>query len=253
MIVEYHRPNTLEDVVTLLSRKNVVTVPLGGGTWLSQKTQPDFAVVDLQDLELNKITDDGQTFTLGATVTLQQVLDEFPISIDSMSAVEKSILIETTCNQRHSATIAGKLLTSDGRSPLTSAFLALDANLIFFPHKNILPLIDYLPLGNHFGNQKLIVGISIPKNVELRVDVVSRTEKDRPIVCVAAAIWPSNRFRVVLGGYGAVPVMAFDGLDRKRAFAAIHAVLRNADDEWGSAAFRIDVAEKLLKRILSSV
>ncbi len=38
MIIEYHRPETLEQALALLSRKNPPTLPLGGGSYLSRHT-----------------------------------------------------------------------------------------------------------------------------------------------------------------------------------------------------------------------
>jgi CO/xanthine dehydrogenase FAD-binding subunit len=50
MIVEYHRPPTLDLALQLLSRQSPVTVPMGGGTILNQPSPVPIAVVDLQEL-----------------------------------------------------------------------------------------------------------------------------------------------------------------------------------------------------------
>ena len=51
MITTYHRPQTLEEALTLLTQPN--TVPLGGGTLLSQPTTDSVQAVDLQSLSLD--------------------------------------------------------------------------------------------------------------------------------------------------------------------------------------------------------
>ena len=61
-IIEYHRPQTLEDALELLQRIEPVTVPLAGGTNLNspasasgQSSASALAVVDLQSLGLNTV------------------------------------------------------------------------------------------------------------------------------------------------------------------------------------------------------
>jgi CO/xanthine dehydrogenase FAD-binding subunit len=50
MITEYHRPKTLEEALALLSRTEVDTAPMGGGSTLKKDTLQPLAVVDLQAL-----------------------------------------------------------------------------------------------------------------------------------------------------------------------------------------------------------
>ncbi len=80
--------------------------------------------------------------------------------------------------------------------------------------------------------------------------MVSRTPKDRPIVCVAIAMWPSGRTRVVLGGHGPAPVIAMDGSEPGGAILAAEEAYRFSGDEWASADYRKAVAGKLVRRML---
>ena len=81
MITTYHRPHSLEEALTLLNQPN--RIPLGGGTLLSKPATDPVEVVDLQALDLDSITKSGnnpstgsgQRLELGATVTLQQLLE----------------------------------------------------------------------------------------------------------------------------------------------------------------------------------
>ena len=76
MITTYHRPKSLDDALKLLSRRTPITVPLGGGTVLSHQRGEDIEVVDLQALGLNGILERGKLLEVGATVTLQQLLED---------------------------------------------------------------------------------------------------------------------------------------------------------------------------------
>ena len=53
MITAYHRPQTLEEALELLSRPNIL--PLGGGTLLSNPQADPVEVVDLQSLDLGAL------------------------------------------------------------------------------------------------------------------------------------------------------------------------------------------------------
>ncbi len=74
MIREYHRPQTLDEALTLLNQPD--TLPLGGGTLLSQSTSASVEVVDLQALGLNTVKKLGNNLEIGATTTLQQLLED---------------------------------------------------------------------------------------------------------------------------------------------------------------------------------
>ena len=71
MIIEYLRPETLEETLRLLARTEPKTVPLGGGTVLNAPSDQQVAVVDLRNLGLNKMETKGRSLEIGATTTLQ--------------------------------------------------------------------------------------------------------------------------------------------------------------------------------------
>ena len=130
MITAYHRPKTLDEALALLTQPN--TLPLGGGTLLSQPTVDPVQVVDLQALGLDSINkkgnpsaSSGQALEIGATCTLQALL-ESELCPESLKI---AIKLEAPINIRNSATVAGTLVASDGRSTLATALFSLDAKL----------------------------------------------------------------------------------------------------------------------------
>lgn len=247
MITEYHRPETLPEVLELLARTEVVTVPLGGGTQLNQPSLKPVAAVDLQALGLNTLKIKGKYLQIGATVTLQKMLD-FKV----VQALKAALRHETTYNIRQVATVVGTLIESDGRSPITTALMALDAELDIQPGDEKIPLGSYLSLRNERRPNHLITRITIPNIVELGYEYVARTPADLPIVCAAVALWPSGRTRVALGGYGNTPLLAMDGPDSKGAQQAARDAYREAGDQWASAEYRSDVAEVLVRRCIQT-
>lgn len=251
MIVEYHRPKSLEEAVALLSRKQPFTVPLGGGTHLNRYQAKDLSVVDLQELALGKIETDGAFLFIGATVTLQDLLISDVIPQNIHEALKDSLLHEGGLNFRQLATIAGTMVSCDGRSPFATALLALDARLSWAGGPDRQPFGDFLPLREAFQQGKLITQIRFSASPVLKFMTVARTPYDRPIVCAAVATWPNGRTRVALGGHGVTPILAMDGPEAGGALVAAREAYRFAGDEWASAEYRMEIAGKLVQRMVS--
>lgn len=249
MIIEYHRPDTIGQALDLLTRQEPPTFALGGGTMLSHERKPDIAVVDLQNLGLNKIAQEGQLLHIGAAVTLQALFEyQFPLTIGE--ALHISLEHESGANTRQAATIAGTLATCDGRSSFVTALLALDPQIIWAPNDEVQGLGDYLLLRQESNKSKLILEVRVPMNATLRFASVARSPMDRPIVCAALASWPSGRTRVTLGGFGHAPIMALDGPEASGAVLASREAFRYSADAWASEEYRMDVAGKLVQRML---
>lgn len=251
MIVEYHRPEHLSEALELLARQDPPTIPLGGGTVLSRKQKDDVAVVDLQSLGLNRIEREGQMLHIGATVTLQALLesDELPEAL--CGSLCESLHHEAGQNIRQAATLGGTLVTCGGRSPFVTALLALDPRLVWAPEEDVQALGDYLPLREEFGRGQVIVSVRVPMNATLRLEMVARAPMDQPIVCAAVAQWPSGRTRVTLGGYGKTPILAMDGPEAGGAPVAAREAYRFAGDEWASAEYRMEVSGRLVQRMIA--
>ncbi len=250
MIAAYHRPHSLAEALTLITRPSPVTLPLGGGTLLSQGVSEAVEVVDLQDLGLNQIKRLGSTFDIGATTSLQRLVEEPGLP----GALRSAVKLEAPLNLRNSATVAGTIVASDGRSTFISALLAIDARLTLLrPEAETLGLGDLLPVRNRILQRTLITSVQIPSNAELAFDYVARTEADKPIVCVALARWPSGRMRLALGGYGASPRLAMDGSEPEGVEPAARNAFHEAADPWGSAEYRMDVAATLARRCLAAL
>jgi len=244
MITTYHRPTTLDEALTLLSQPN--TVPLGGGTLLSHPSPDPVSVVDLQALRLNRVHKKGNNLEIGATVTLQQLLE----SEHCPEALKTALKLEAPLNVRNAATVAGTLVVADGRSAFACVLLALDAKIeqaIFDISKveyRVSNIGEYLPL----RSTNLITQIAIPLQAKFAFEYVARTPSDKPIVCTALAQWSTGRARLAVGGWGKSPSLAMDGTEAEGLDSAARNACHEATDEWGSAEYRMDVAATLAKR-----
>jgi CO/xanthine dehydrogenase FAD-binding subunit len=249
MITEYHRPKTLQEALQLLARPGITTWPLGGGSYLNQPSKEFFAVVDLQDLGLDEIHDRGNFLEIGATATLAAFLDTPRLQ----PALARAIRHEAAHNLRETGTVAGTLLAATGRSPFTTACLALDVRLTLLPGDETLDLGDLLPVRQEVLPGRLATHVTIPLNADLAYEFVARSPADQPLVCVAAARWPSGRTRVALGGHGKAPLLAFDGTEADGAEIAARDAYNDAQDQWASAEYRREIAATLTRRCLGEL
>jgi CO/xanthine dehydrogenase FAD-binding subunit len=216
---------------------------------LNAPSDDQVAVVDLQKLGLDQISAKGSSMKIGAAAALQALLE----TPDLPPALTKAIRHEATYNLRQTATAAGTLVAASGRSAFTCVMLALDAQLTLLPGDEVVGLGEALPLRDEKLKGRLITDISIPTNVNLAYEYVARSPADLPIVCAAAAKWKGGRTRVVLGGWGAAPMMVVDGKDENDILPAVEAATLEALDEWASAEYRQDAARTLTKRCLEEV
>jgi len=257
MITQYHRPRTLDEALTLLTQPD--TVPLGGGTLLSHtstslstsRSADPVRAVDLQMLGLDSVKMNGKDLEIGATATLQSLLE----SDHCPETMKRALKLEAPLNIRNSATAAGTLVACDGRSTLVTMLLAMDtkfesANLdqskVEYRGSNIG---DFLPL----RPRGLITKFIMPMNVKLAFEYVARTPSDKPIVCVAVAGWASGRMRMAVGGFGKSPMLAMDGTSSDDLVTAAKNAFHEANDDWGSAEYRMHVAATLAKRCLEAL
>ncbi|HVN55916.1 MAG TPA: FAD binding domain-containing protein [Anaerolineaceae bacterium] len=256
MIVEYHRPHTMEEALALLSRKTPRTVPLGGGTFLNRgrftADESTFAVIDLQGLDLAWIEPVGNILAVGAMATLQDLWDRDNLPL----AVRQALQHELNFNLRQVASLAGFLVAADGRSALATLLLAMDARLVWAPGEKEISLGDWLPLRGDPNTEKpgsLILSVKIPLQSKVAFAAVSRSPLDWPLVCSAVAQWPSGRTRLALGGFGRSPVLAMDGPGATGTEEAAKDASSQAGDEWASAEYRESMAGVLTRRCLNQI
>ncbi|MBE0410103.1 MAG: FAD binding domain-containing protein [Anaerolineales bacterium] len=259
MIVEYFRPKKIEEAFDLLSRTELDIIPIGSGSSLDHHSNIPYAVMDLQDLGLNKISERGKFLEVGATVTLQTLLENSGLQ----PSIYQVIRHEATYNLRQVATVVGTLIAADARSPFATALLALDTSLYLAPGHERIPTLDFpvdkVDLGEllismkELLSRRLVTNLVFPLNVKLEYEYVARTPFDLPIVCVALAQWPSGRTRLVLGGYGSKPKVVTDGKDGRDLEVVARNAYSQAGDEWASAEYRQHIAGILTKRCLHKV
>lgn len=251
MIANYHRPTILDDALALLARSNIQSIPIGGGTTLSRQVAETLEIVDLQALGLDQVEQRGNQIYLGATLSLQTLIEIRDLPPALRSAAQR----ETSFNLRQAGTLAGSLVACDGRSPLAAAILAMDAQLSLISaidrNSEIISYGELLPLRKTRLEKRLITQIIIPGNVRLEIEIVARTPNDWPLIGVAVARWPSGRTRITLMGFEAFPRLALDGPEPGGASEAVQFACETASDEWATAEYRKATAGALVERAMN--
>jgi CO/xanthine dehydrogenase FAD-binding subunit len=132
-LLEYHWAEHLDDALMLLSRTDVKTVPLAGGTYLlGLKDESIQAVVDLRDLQLAYIMSDAQDIHIGAMTTLQQMVDAPELKNFAAGLLASAALASSFSRLiRNSATIGGTLGAGiASQADLLTALAVMDAMVL---------------------------------------------------------------------------------------------------------------------------
>jgi carbon-monoxide dehydrogenase medium subunit len=255
--VRYHRPKTLGEALQMLEDG----IPLAGGTALVPMLGKTRAVIDLQDLGLDGLDLKKGVIEAGAALKLQTLVEteqEIP------EALVAACRLEASLNLRNMATLGGTILSADGRSPLLTTLLALDARVGMEPGGEEISLDELLDRRDEKTFRSLVTSVRIRVPERLAYDQVARAPYDRPIVCAAVGRskdpQKSEAVRITLGGFSRRP-MRVQKAEQKigetgqvdQASAAAAKAYAKAEDEWASAEYRSHVAGVLVRRLLTEV
>ena len=132
-LLEYHWAEHIDDALMLLSRPDVKTVPLAGGTYLlGQKDDSIQAVVDLRDLELAYISEDAHGIHIGAMTTLQSMVDS-PVLKDLAAGLLSRAALASSFSRliRNCATLGGTLAAGvASQADLLTVLAVMDAEVL---------------------------------------------------------------------------------------------------------------------------
>jgi len=246
--MQYHRPTEIEQAVELLKTAR----PLGGGTALTPDRRNVAAVIDLQGLDLGGFTVEPDSIRFGAGVRLQELVER---AAELPAALVDAVRLEAAWNMRNAATLAGVVVSSDGRSPLLTVLAALGAVLELEPGGEQVRLQQFFDRRRSGKEAYLITSISVSAPAGLAYQGVARSPADRPLVCASAARDAEGTVDIALGGFGEHPVHLghFRPADPELAGEAASEAYAGAGDGFASAAYRAAIAAVLARRVLAEV
>jgi CO/xanthine dehydrogenase FAD-binding subunit len=189
-LVEYHWAEHIDDAMLLLSRLDVKTVPLAGGTYLLSLNDDSIqAVVDLRDLGLNYITEDTRGVHIGAMTTLQNMADSPLLKNLAMGLLARAALVSSSSRLiRNCATLGGTLgVGAHSQADLLTALTVMDAEVVLRSNSKSLVNLSGGTL-EHPG--LALSGVTLRGKQERRVPSRELSMERRPSELIVEVIIP---------------------------------------------------------------
>jgi CO/xanthine dehydrogenase FAD-binding subunit len=259
----YYRPKSLEEALDLLTKTD--TKPLAGGTILLANGTGS-AVVDLQDLDLDKQEYESGELTVGATTSLTRLsrfiagdvlAGEADVSIGPGSMLMDAIHRSGPNTFRNAATVGGIIASRLTDSEFLASLLVLNASLnLLDPVTKKMTVSDYLSQGER--PKGLITGVEIPWTPGRGVsERVARTPADYPIVSITIFKSERGEVRIAATGIEKRPLRVTAAEEALAAGAGIEEAAgtvrdrsRHPGDFRGDAGYRAEMAYVLTRRLL---
>jgi len=266
----YERPATVEDAVAL-AQSNANAVYLAGGAWTVAQGDPtlEFAV-DLQGLGLDAIEADVDGVRIGATASLQALIDHADAGSLANGMLSRAAGYVQSRNLREQGTVGGTLMVAGAADPLTTALLVLDVEIRYAdPVVHTAPFMSFVAYRDRLAKTKTLLTelhVKRPSAGSAGVfEVVGRSPKDKPIVCAAAYVEMDeglpNVVRVAVGGAHGQPTRLHKAehictgqfLTSDKVSEALKPALADLTpiaDFRGSIDYRLDMAAVLARRAI---
>ena len=244
----YFRPKTISELEEILSMVQGEANFLSGGDYNFASLDQSAPLVDLQSLGLDQIISDGTAVEIGALATLEQIKEAF----QGWDSLQEALSIEAGLNVRNSLSLANFLRTADGRSPFLCVLLAFAPSVALLPSHQSMTLETYLASRQKKPTEFIsALNLALPKG--LAFEAIARTPKDRPIICMAAAVDDLGNLRIACGGLQNSPQVINISTEPQSAVDLVWQAYQQSDDAWASAEYRQAMSQVLLKRLLQSL
>jgi len=253
----YMRATDLAEAVRLLQQPDTAA-------WIPAPRMPEAPpapiLVDLQALNLARITVEGDTVHIGGQTTLEMLATHPVVQGIADGILAQAARLAAHRGLRNLATVEGALRSDDGPPELLLAFAALNATATLATTSGT-ETCEVFALE---GDRALVVDVAVPLSHGCRGSMarVARTPLDQAIVAAVAVANAQNACVAVSAEAGTLN-MASTSLhnmqDSPAALASLidslaETVTEGADpvgDYRGSATYRLAMAETLARRALT--
>lgn len=264
----FFAPRSLDELLKLRAERPQAALMAGGtdlGLLASRSRKPPPEIIHLAHVpELAVITQDKESLTIGAAATYAAAM---PVLIENFPALRTYLARLGSRQIRTMGTIGGNIGTASPIGDMPPVLLALEASLKLVSVRGVrdLPLEDFFLdyRKTALAPDEVIQSISMPKLWEgesFHCDKVSK-RRDQDISTVAGAYRVRIRngkledVRIAFGGMSAIPKRA-SNTESEWLRLGFHSALwelakdyQPIDDWRGSAAYRLNVAANLLRRV----
>lgn len=253
-IKNYVRAESLEQAYEL-NQKRTNRI-LGGMLWMKMSNNTVQNVIDLTDVVSAKISEQEDSFIIGAMTSLRTLESHEGLNQYTNGAIKESLRHIVGVQFRNVATIGGSVYGRFGFSDVLTMLLALDTQVELYK-AGIISLEEYAQMPY---NKDIIVNIIIKKSPMKTAYISSRnTKTDFPVLACAVS-FRENEKRVVIGArpQKAMVIKAEESIlkisenePEKLAVSLADQIQRDvitAGNMRGSAKYRRHLAKVLTKR-----
>lgn len=271
-IQEYYFPKSIPDAIKKLLQKPIGSAVIcTGAINLNWRKLPKVnTVIDISRLGLNYIKVDKNRIRIGATTTLQEIIESKPLSKFANGVIVASATAWSSRLQRNLTPLGGVFENFNPTADIITALLALDTQLVIQGNKTrTVPISAFYPAPwQTILKQEFIREIIIPKSMGISsaaFDRVSIIQSDISIMNVAVASQIKRgicqTLRIAIGGGlqipKRIPELEKEFINQKLNQEFIHSVswklpefIRPISDFRATAEYRKEVTGVLLKRVL---
>ena len=252
---QYVRPQTLEEAYTLCQKRS--NLVLGGMLWLKMQSRSVNTAIDLCDLGLDGITQDENSWHLGAMVSLRTLETHEGLNAQTQGAFREALRHIVGVQFRNCATLGGSLYGRFGFSDVLTLFQVLDAQVVLY-HRGAMSVADFAKLPR--GTRDILTEVIVPK-VPMSVSYLSQrnTATDFPVLaCAVSRI--GKKITCAIGArpgaarpYGDDDHLLDGGITESTAKAFAHALSRKVPFESNvraGADYRQRICAVLVRRAL---
>ena len=176
-IGNYVKPKTLEEAYELNQARS--SRVMGGMMWMRLGNARVKTIIDLSDLGLDQIEDEGNVIKIGAMCTLRQIEQCEALKELYGDGIAESVRHIVGVQFRNQATIGGSIYGRFGFSDVLTAFLALDTFVELYDGGTIR-LSEFV---NRRPDKDILLSIIVRKSKrKFRYQSIRQTKTDFPVI-----------------------------------------------------------------------
>jgi len=259
-IGNYVKPKTLEEAYELNQARS--SRVMGGMMWMRLGNARVKTIIDLSDLGLDQIEDEGNVIKIGAMCTLRQIEQCEALKELYGDGIAESVRHIVGVQFRNQATIGGSIYGRFGFSDVLTAFLALDTFVELYDGGTIR-LSEFV---NRRPDKDILLSIIVRKSKrKFRYESIRQTKTDFPVIACSVVTGMVHGQETWYFSVGARPMKAAllekqweipsDASEEMIAEYAKQAATEftYGSNMRGSAEYRQHLAEVLIRREMASI
>ncbi|SDH39941.1 molybdopterin-dependent oxidoreductase FAD-binding subunit [Propionivibrio dicarboxylicus] len=253
MIEQFLKPATVDEAVRLKRQYGDKAVFMAGGSKLNAApTRTDKKVaISLAGLRLDAVALDNGQLRLGATLTLQQLIDDSRVPV----ALREAAGFVYSRNLRNQSTLGGELCAKQDEAVLTPVLLALDAELIYAD--GAVVALERFLAGGADSADALLVALRLPDPERpCATRKVARSVAGLRVLTAAVALSSAGPC-IAVEGVTPTPLRLRDiearALNDAALEQAVSAAVAPEDDLRGSVAYKRYIAGIVVADLLADL